>query len=286
MKVLEKYLIKKIVITSMSLLLLILFIIIPTKSNSNINFKNNNINNNKEIYLLDNDNYVSLVFCNYESDSIKDEINKKINLLKNGVNNFNGVIPNNVELKSIKIDKENIYLDFNKEFLEIKNINNIYECIIYSLCEINGVKNIYISVNNKMLDGMPLNKKYGVNKEYNLNDFNDINKVIVFFAKDDYYVPITKISNDKNEKIDIIIKELKSSVNSLNNLIGYLTDDIDLIDYKIKDNKMELVFNKYIFSDERVRYIITSSIFANYNVDEIIAYNYDKSISINVKKET
>ena len=282
MKVIEKYLVKKIVITSMALFLLMLFVIIPTNNNSYI--EKTKTNNNKKIFLLDKDNYVSLVFCDYKDSNIENEIKEKINILKNGINGFKGVIPQNVELIDIKIDKKKVYLNFNNEFLKIKNINKVYECLVYSLCEIKDVEKIYISVQNKMQEGMPLNKDYGINKEYDIDDFSYVNKTIVYFAKGDYYVPITKINSDKNDKINIIIKELKSSVNSLNNLVGYLTDDIELIDYEVKKNKMELIFNKYIFDDERIQYVIGSSIFANYDVNEIVAYNQDKSISISIKK--
>lgn len=282
MKIIEKYIIKRIVVTSMALFLLILFIIIPTKNDYH-KIKKETINN-KSIYLIDKDNYVSKVLCYYDELSIKEEIYKKIDIMKKGFKNFKEVIPNDVIVNDIKVNKNNVYLDLNDKFNNIKNKTKIYEALVYSLTEINGIDNIYISVNNKMLDNMPLNKSIGINKEYDLNDFEYLNKTIIFFSKDDYYVPITKINNSKEDKIKIIIKELKSSVNVLNNLFGYLDDDIELLDYKIKDGKMELVFNKYIFSDDRVKYLLSSSIFENYAVNELVVYNSDKSISVVIKK--
>ena len=112
----------------------------------------------------------------------------------------------------------------------------------------------------------------------------------IYFSKnvDDYsyYVPVTKINNDKSDKIQIIISELKSSVNSVNNLNSYLDDKTKLIDYNISDKSIELVFNDYLFSDkkvlESVEYIISSSIFENYEVDKLIINNSDKSINIEI----
>lgn len=283
MKIIKKYLIKKITITSMSLFLLLLFIIIPTKNNEKIN-ENNIKKHTKKIYLIDNENYSSMVSCSYEEKNIKDEVNKIIELLKHGTNSFDGIIPKKIKVNEIKTTKDSIYIDFDSNFKNIKNINKIYECIVYSLTQINGINKIYISVNNKLLDNMPLTKEYGINKEYDLDNFNDIDKTIIFFAKDDYYVPITKITNNKEEKIEIIIKELKSSTNSINNLNGYLKDNIKLIDYKINDKNIELVFNEYDFDDEKLKFLISTSIFENYKINEITIYNKDKSHSINIKK--
>ena len=89
--------------------------------------------------------------------------------------------------------------------------------------------------------------------------------------------------------IDIIIEELKSSINSQNDLNSYFDMKTKLIDYKIKDNKIELKFNEYIFNNEETqeeeKFILTNSIFENYDINEInindkyffkrYYYNYD-----------
>lgn len=282
MNIIKKYLIKKIAITTMSLFLLLLFILIPTKSN--IKPTKTKPINNKIIYLLDNDNYTSRVSYYYDELTIKEEIINRINILKNGLDNFKSVIPKYVKLIDVKIEKNNVYLNFNKKFLNIKNIKKTLECITYSLCEIDGIDNIYISVDNKMMDGMPLNKKIGINEEYNLDSFNDVDKTIIFFSKNDYYVPITKINNGKNEKIETIIKELKSSANSVNNLSGFLTNDVELISYNINKDKIELVFNKILF-DDKIKFILSASVFSNYNASELAIYDKDKSKSITIKNK-
>ena len=282
MKIIKRYLIKKVVVTSMSLFLLLLFIIIPTKNN--IKKIEKPVQKNKSIYLLDKDNYVSKVNCYYDAKNIKDEISEKINILKSGTSNFKGIIPNNIKLNNIEVDKDKVYLDFNEDFNNIKDKTKIYEAIVYSLTDINGINKIYISVNKKMLDNMPLERNIGINKKYNLDSFDYIDKVTIFFSKDDYIVPITFVSNNKEEKINIIIKELKSSINALNNLNGYINDEIKLVDYSVDKDKIELVFNKFIFDDEKIKNLIASSIFENYNVNQIVAYNSDKSVSVTIKK--
>ena len=103
----------------------------------------------------------------------------------------------------------------------------------------------------------------------------------MYFSKEyddiSYYVPVTKVMNSESEKIDIIIEELKSSVNSQNNFKSYISDNLELVNYTHDESKMSLVFNNYIFNDydsknvlEEVKYIIASSVFENYNVNEVV----------------
>lgn len=266
----------------MSLFLLLLFIIIPT--NGSVKKVEKTFQKNKSVYLLDKDNYVSKVNCYYDTKNTEEEIKKKIDLLINGTSSFKGIMPSNIKLQKLKIDNNKVYIDFNEEFNTLKNKDKVYEAIVYSLTDINGIEKIYISVNNKELDNMPLDRSIGINKKYDLDSFNNILETTIFFSKDDYYVPVTFVSSKKDEKINIIIKELKSSINALNNLNGYLNDEVELIDYKIDKDKIELVFNNYNFDDEIIKGLLSLSVFENYKVNKIMVYNSDKSINFTIKK--
>ena len=306
----KRYAINKITVSTMCLILLLMFYMLPT--NNKIDTVINENENKKEnvLYMLDDDNYVSKVISYYDEKSIIENIKKKINILTYGdesLNNFYSLIPKNTRLNSIKVDKDNVYLDFSKELMEISEYleEEMIESIIYSLTEINGINNIYISVDGAKLNKLPnsdkelpypLTRKYGINKEYNINSLNDITKTTIIFSKIDnnykYFVPITKVSNISEDKIDIIIEELKSGVNAQNNLNGYISEKVSLEKYEITDDKINLVFNDYIFSDdskkvilEEVKYAISESIFENYDVNEVIfsTKNQNKVASVSKK---
>ena len=180
------------------------------------------------------------------------------------------------------------------------------EALVYTLTETNGINNVYILVDGELLKELPnskktieypLTRKYGINKKYDLDNLNYIDKTTIFFSKTDeedqiYYVPVTKISNVVSDKIDVIVEELKSPVNAQDNLNSYISNNIKLVNYTIDDNKMNLVFNNYIFNDidkkvilEEVKYILSESIFENYNIKEVI-FNTEsvKNIDRVVKK--
>ena len=312
MNMIKKYITNKIVVYTLILVLLALFYFFPS-NDYNIDFEINNDNTEYEskiVYLLDDDNYVAQVISYFDSNSIVDDIKSKIEVLRDGdtsLDKFYALIPRTTILKSVKVDKDNVYLDFSKDLLSVNEYleEAMIEAIVYSLTETNGINNIYINVDGNPLKELPNSKKeldypltreYGINKKYDITSFNDLNKTIIFFAKSDgeniYYVPVTKISNTVSEKIDIIIEELTSSVNSQDHLNSYISNNIKLVSSEINDDKMNLVFNNYIFSDknekvilEEVKYILSESIFENYDINEVIFNTEsDKNIDRVVKK--
>lgn len=287
----KKYIINKITVSIMCVLLLCMFCMFPTKE---VILEEKEYNNEYVVYLMDSDNYLSKVTYFYDELSLEDEIKNKLNCLIYGVDSYDmffPLIPKNTKINEIKISKDNVYIDFSYDFLNVKEYMEevMIESIVYTLSEINGINNVYLSVEGKELlklpSGMelsyPLTRGFGINKEYNINGFDNINKTTIVFSKvyDDvkYTVPITLINNDENDKVNIIIEELKSSVYSQNNLNGLINDKLELIDYAINDDRMELVFNEYIFSNseenyilEDVKMVISESIFENYDVNEIV----------------
>lgn len=290
MEKLKKYALNKITVATMGLILMILFTLIPT-NNLDLEYEINDkeLESENIVYLLDRDNYVSKVITYFDKNNIEDEIKKKIEVLINGseyLNDFYTLIPKETKLNNIKIDKDSVYLDFSNDILNVNEYfeEEMIESIVYTLTEINGINNIYITVDNKELNSLPsgkkinypLNRSIGINKEYNINNINNISKTTVYFNKSidniDYLVPVTKINNLSNEKVEIIIEELKSSINVQNNLNSYLTSSVSLINYEILDEEIVLVFNGLDKNDifEEVIYSISDSIFDNYSVNKVV----------------
>ena len=301
MKKIKKFAMNKIIVSSLCLILLLLFTFFPTKERINIEVIETNNKQKNDIYLLDEDDYVSKVNVYFDSENVTENIRERINMLINGCNeldNFYPLIPKNTIINNIKVNKDSVYLDFSKELLNVNKYleEKMIESIVYTVTEINGINNVYILVDGKSLTNYPnsnnkieypLTRKYGINKEYDINNFENINKTIVFFLKQDnnntYYVPVTKISNIKDEKINIIISELKSSINSQKKLNSYINDNLKLLDYKNDNNILSLTFNEYIYDNKtisnEVKELLTRSIFENYDVDKII-FNTEKNNNI------
>ncbi len=300
----------KIFVSTLVFGLLVLFYLVPSPSfDMEVVEEENKKGKENVVYLLDEDNYVSRVISYYDESDIEGLIREKIKILINGdksLGKFYSLIPKNTILKDVKVEKDSVYLNFNKEFLGVNKYleESMIEAIVFSLTEINGINNVYINVDSEKLTKLPksgreipypLTRSFGINKKYDLNSLNDIDKTTIFFVKSsdeiEYYVPVTKVSNTSGSKIDIIIEELKSTVNAQENLNSYVSSNIELVDSEITDEKVNLIFNDFIFSDasskvilEEVKYVVSQSIFENINVKEVIFSTKEHNNIVSVKK--
>lgn len=298
----KKYTINKICVTSVSLFLILMFYLVPSTPESEVKI-DKSIGDKKEVvvYLMDKDYYLGRMIEYASYDNIVDLVNKKLDILINGsdeLNSFSPIIPKNTKVNSIKVDKNNIYIDFSKDILNVSKYNEelMIESIIYTITDINGIDNIYLSINKEALKILPksnkeipypLNRGYGINKKYDLDSLNNITKTTIYFNKSyddiEYLVPITKVMNTTSEKIDIIIEELKSIVNAQYNLNSYIPNNLEVVSHEVNDDKMNLIFNEFILDKEKlvvleeVKYAIAQSIFDNYNVKEVVFSTKDKN---------
>lgn len=289
----KKHSINKIIVSSLSLILLLMFYFFPTNVDYNEKITLNNIPLNEEVvYLLDSDNYVSQVITYFSQDNIKDIIIEKIDILTHGDKfneDFLPLIPNDTELKKVIVEKSQAHLYFSNEILNAKKEleNKMIEAIVFSITEINGINEVYIYVNDSLMKELPnskkqlnypLTRKYGINTTYDITSLLNLDKTTIYFSKTlgdiNYYVPVTKVVSEKVNKIDIIVEELKSSVHAQDNFNILIPSECKLIDYKIEGDKMNLVFNEYIFNIdgkilESVQYVLNKSIKENYDVKEV-----------------
>lgn len=298
----KKYTINKICVTSVSLFLILMFYLVPSTPESEVKI-DKSIGDKKEVvvYLMDKDYYLGRMIEYASYDNIVDLVNKKLDILINGsdeLNSFSPIIPRNTKVNSIKVDKNNIYIDFSKDILNVSKYNEelMIESIIYTITDINGIDNIYLSINKEPLKILPksnkeipypLNRGYGINKKYDLDSLNNITKTTVYFNKSyddvEYLVPITKVMNTTSEKIDIIIEELKSIVNAQYNLNSYIPNNLEVVSHDVNDDKMNLIFNEFILDKEKlvvleeVKYAISQSVFDNYNVKEVVFSTKEKN---------
>ena len=310
----KKHIIKKIIISSAILFTISLMCIMPSKQN-NLNIKQELIyeedNINKEnIYLLDHNNYLARTSVIINDTDIELKAKDLLNILIKDSkdedkipNGFKGIIPSNTEILSLEYKDKLIKVNFNKYLLDVKKEyeEKIIEAIVYTLTSIENVEKVIIYIEGDILSILPQTKKnlpstldrsYGINKEYNIKSYKDVNKVTIYYLNNYndnyYYVPVTKYINDSREKSEIIIDELS---NMDNNLKSYLNSNTVLLTSKIEDNKILLNFNKYIFDNidernilEEVKNSISLSMKENYNIEEVVFEFEEKEICKSVIK--
>ena len=151
-----------------------------------------------------------------------------------------------------------------------------------------------IFVDDKILQELPnsskklptmLDRSYGINKVYDIDDFKNTTKTTVYYLNkyndSIYYTPITYIDNTDKDKVEIIIEKLKSSVIDQTNLMSYLQSSVELKNYEITEKTVNLSFNNSIFSEfnkenilEEVKYTIGLSLKDSLDINNVI-FNVD-----------
>ena len=290
---------KRICLSSLVLFLLLMIYLLPNDSNeynidSTIEYVNNDLKTH-EIFLLDNNNYLGQTNIIIKSENQKELAYELIEtLIIDGKyqdkipNGFKAIIPESTKINSIEIQNNLIKIDFNDALLDTSKEleEKIIEAIIFNLTSIENINQVIIYINGKLLNYLPQNKitlknvlsrEYGINKEYNINKKENITKTTIYYVGNfndtTYYIPVTKITNENQKKMNIIVEELRNS----SNLSSYLNYNTKLINSEIKDNTITVDFNDYILTDidtmevsKEVVDTLTMSIYDNYNIDEII----------------
>ena len=295
-------------VTIVTIFLLLMVYIIPNENRYSLELLSNQkleyidySNYGETIYLLDNNNYVARtsILLSDKAKTVEAKAGELLNTLIVGNKDeniipggFRAVIPVNTKINDISYNNGLIEVDFSKHLLNIKETyeEKMIEAIVYTLISIEGVNRVLISVEGKILDHLPknniillgpLDKNYGINKIYDLNNRKNITKVTIYYLSKNndynYYIPVTKYINDSKEKIKIIIDELKGDPIYETNLMSFLNTRAKLLNYEKNDNKIILHFNDYLLDDiktkkilEEVSYCIALSIFDNYDVKAVV----------------
>ena len=309
---LRRMLYKKIMVaTSILLVILMLYLIPSNKDEIEIEQKLEYVYPNEvdTIYLLDNYDKVSRTMISVNKQN---EISKAIDLLDgltiNGKkqdklpNGFRGLLPVGTRVLDISLHDKILKINFSKEFNNIKKEyeEKLIESLVYTLTDIDGVDKIEIFIEGVKLKELPNSKKllpeyldrgYGINKEYELTNLNDIDSYTIYYVMnyndEVYYTPITKyINNQGQDKVKIIIDELATNLTYESNLMSYLDSNIKLLDYEIVDKTIKLDFNEAILSNitsskilEEVKYTIGLSLCDELEIEKVVFLVNNKEIS-------
>lgn len=291
--------IRKILISLCALFAMTLIYLIPKeeKYTQELTYTKENFVFN-DIYLIDSHNYVSLTSIPVTSKDIIEQAKELLSILTiEGTynefvpNGFRAIIPSDTKIINIDYTDEILKVNFTKEFLDVKEENeeNLISSIVYTLTSLEKVKGVIIYVEGNILTTLPsgkllpslLDRSYGVNKIYDIENYRNVESVNIYYMaknKDNYYyVPVTKYINDENEKITIIIDELTSTSTYNTNLLSFLNSNTKLLNVNNQDDILTLTFNNYIFDDienskilEEVINTISLSIKDNYDVKDVI----------------
>lgn len=298
---LKKSAIRRILTASIALVIVSILYFFPSSENFSTPSETHYVSTlETPIFLLNYDKYVVRTSIAIKSTEIIEKAKELISALtidsekKEYIpKNFEQIIPKNTKLLEISFDEKLglLKLNFSKDFLNVEKDKEevLIESLTYTLTEISSVKSIMLFIEGNKLETLPqsniklpntLDRSFGINKVYDITNIKDISKTIIYYiGKEEditYYIPVTKISNNKNNKVEIIIEELKSSPIYETNLISYLASSAELLNYEMLENQINLSFNNEIFDDfnernilEEVKYSISLSIKDTLGVEQV-----------------
>ena len=290
-----------------SLTTLVLFIMLVTFSFDMLSQdKNTNLDeveyvsnlNTTHIYLLNKDNYLVKVDILINPEDVPKqalEILKNLYTSNKKYNNLKGLIPSNTKINKIDYINNTLIIDFSSDLLKVnKNLEEkVIESIVYSLLEIKGVNNIQIKIDGKIVNKLEksnitlpdiLDNSLGINKTFAINSLKDIQSVVLYYVfnndNSDYYVPVTKYINSREDKVKIIIDSLKGSFTSSTNLKSYLNYK-DIKDYSLDKDILTITFNSLNDENlESVTYTLACSVFDSTDIKKVIFEVKDKIIAV------
>lgn len=295
---LRKCAIKRIIMSSLALVIMLLLCVFPKSNELSIPEEVIYVEElTMPIYVMDQNRYVART--SVIKSNTDDEIRYIIDTLTIGSlsahylpNGFTGIIPHNTKLIDYSLENKLLKLNFSKELLNVstENEEKLIESLIYSLCELEGVAQIMIFIEGESLTKLPksqkslpliLDKSYGINKIYNFDNIKDTSKTTIYYIgkynDNVYYIPITKVTNDTVEPVEVIVNELKSTPIYETNLISYLNASYELQDYEVLENSITLSFNNTILANlndedinEEVRYTLSLSLRDTYDIDNVV----------------
>ena len=279
----------KIVRMTLLLFVLLLLYIFPN-SNEYIETKVvNGASYYHDIYLIDKNGYVAKTNISVSSiDKEKLAKDLLISLTINSKNKnkipegFSSTIPKKTNIQKVRIDNESITISFSSDIKNSELKGKMIESIIYTLTSINNIKKVYLMIDNK--EDSYFEKEYsrtiGINKQYDITSMHNLLPVTIYYVSKEnnleYYIPVTKIINSKDDRIKVIIDELSSKSSYESNLMSYLNYETKLINYTIEDNDLNLYFDSAILNNskgnkllEEVIYSISYSIMDSIEVSNI-----------------
>ena len=283
----KNFSINKIFKMTLLLFVLLLLYIFPTKKEYNLRTINTSSSNYSDIYLIDKNNYVAKTTISVSSiEKEKLAIDLLTSLIINSKNknklpnSFKAIIPEDTRINKVMVNNNEITVSFSKDILKEKNNKTkMIECIVYTLTSINNIKYVNVLVDNK--ENNYFKKQYtrdiGINKKVEITTLNDINNVTLYYVSRsndvNYYVPVTKYINSRDDKIKIIIDELASKSSFESNLMSYLNYETKLISYNLENDELNLYFNDAILNSKKDNKILEEVIYS-------ISYSIKDSIEV------
>lgn len=292
----KKFTFKRICITTLLLLVSVIIYNYPEELTKHISEEQPMIK--RTIYLIDIDGFVAMSEYSSKVNTAKEQVYEIVSALTidSSVsidNDLKPILPKGTKIIDCSIQDGLLKINFNQAILSIsKDLEEkMIESLVFSLTSIEGIEKVMIFVEGDHLDALPHSKKkldlyldrsYGINKIYDITIFYDTQLVTLYYIKKNYYVPVSLLVNDDNDKVNIIINRLKGKSLHYSNLSTQLNYQLELTHYSLNENDITLSFNKVLLESvydgvlkEEVKYAIFYSLHDTLGISDVSFFAED-----------
>lgn len=292
----KKFTFKKICITTLLLLVSVILYNYPEELSKHISEEQPIVK--RTIYLIDMDGFVAMSEYSSKVNTIKERVYEMVDALTVSSsftpnNDLEPILPKGTKIIDFSIQDGLLKINFNKNLLSISSEleEKMIESLVFSLTSIEEIEKVMIFVEGDHLEELPHSKKkldlyldrsYGINKINDITTFFDTQLVTVYYNKKDYYVPVSLLVNDQNDKVNIIINRLKGNSLQYSHLSTQLNYQLELTNYSINENDITLSFNHVLldsvydgFLKEEVKYAIFYSLHDTLGIKDVSFFAED-----------
>ena len=276
----KKILKKKFLISITAIFTLLIIYLVSndqTQFNQELSYDDNDVSVSN-IYLLDSYEFISLTTVGVSDNKVEAKARQIIDvLIQDGPgeskipSGFKSIINPDTTLNKISFENGILKVDFSKNLFDIKAEYEIkvLECLIYSLTSIENVKGLEITIDGKTLEELPqtkiklpkiLDKSFGINTNYDLTSLENVSKVTIYYINkyndNYYYVPVTRYINNSEEKVNVIIDELRDNNFYLTGLMSFINSNAKLLDSSIEKDEITLNFDQNLYNDQDTKEVL------------------------------
>ena len=222
--------IRKIFLTTLTLFILLTVFTITNYNNDNDNVLRTNLEiediaglKTNVIYLLNDEGLLVQDRVLLDGSSVEEKIEKLlINLTEGSTGSFadglSKVIPKGTVVNNVMVGNKYVTIDFSKELLNVseEKEKSMITAIVYSVMDLDDFLGVSILVEGKSLEEYPnskekinkiLDKSIGINKNYDITSFNNINKVVIYYLENIISELVQDSYKFNLSKGDIIVSE-------------------------------------------------------------------------------
>jgi len=206
-------------------------------------------NNDVTIYLANSEmNGLIPIVIQLKENKMEEQINDILQALREDKNldNARALLPEDVQIKKVKIQDQNVVITFNQAYTEMSAVEEILvrSSIVKSVTKLDGVQTVEFYI-----DGVPLKSATGVvvgpmgedniivNSDSTLLESNNKEVTLYFSSKDgNYLVPVqVKLDLTENEQIETAIIKMLSEGPEDESLAGTIPKNTKILNVFVTD---------------------------------------------------